>query len=81
MNRLKTVLNQDGGYLWGGKWGNGMGRVHTVVYVYIVHTHVYTYGLFLKLSDGHTSSPVLFSITFFVLIQHIVTYYEYLLCV
>lgn len=42
MKRLKTVLNQDGGYFWGGKWGNGMGRVHTVVYVYVVHAYVYT---------------------------------------
>lgn len=48
--------------------------------MFTLYMHMYIHNtLFLKLSDGYTTPPVLFSITFFVLIQHIVT--EYLLCV
>lgn len=68
-----------------GKWGDGMGRVYgdfsnVVLCVYVVQcTYIYD-ALLLKLSDGHTSPLVLFSIKFFVLIQHIFTEYLLTMC-
>lgn len=64
--------------------GEGSGEMEWEGYIqlcmFTLYMRMYIHNvLFLKLSDGHTSPPVLVSITFFVLIQHIVT--EYLLCV